>query len=96
MPDTDNDIDISSYITDLTGTSNINLYSPPSDGYVSIIAQGDWIELYVRNEYGSTFSKSDGGYAMAMLPVRKNADFRIAIKATQISFAKFFPCLGNV
>ncbi len=96
LPDTDNDIDISGYITDLTGASNINLYSPPSDGYIGIIAKGDWIELYVRNEYGSTFSKSDSGYAMALLPVRKNADFRIAIKATQISYAKFFPCLGNV
>lgn len=96
LPDTDNDIDISGYITDLTGASNINLYSPPSDGYVGIVAKGDWIELYVRNEYGSTFHPSDSGYVMALLPVRKSADFRIAIKATQISFAKFYPCLGNV
>lgn len=96
MPDTDNDIDISGYITDLTGASNINLYSPPSDGYVGIVAKGDWIELYVRNEYGSTFHPSDSGYVMAMLPVRKSVDFRVTIKATQVSLAKFFPCLGNV
>ena len=100
MPDLSNGIDISSYITDLTGASNINIYTPSVNGWISIgLIDADFIEIYIpSNLMGGTFTKSTIGrkYSQAFMPVIANKEVKIALKGSSISWARFYPCLGNV
>lgn len=98
MPDLDNGLDISGYITDLTGASNINNYTPTVNGWISIgLSNADFIELYIPSSLmGGTFTKSINNYAQAFMPVVANKEVRIALKGSSIGWAKFYPNLGNV
>ena len=99
FPDFDNAIDISGYITDLTGASNINKYTPTANGWVSIgLSNADFIEIYIPSSLiGGTFTKSSiNNYAQAFMPVIANKEVRFALKGATIGWAKFYPCLENV
>ena len=99
MPDLSSGLDISAYITDLTGAPNINKYTPTVNGWISIgLSNADFIELYIPSSLiGGTFTKSTvNNYSQAFLPVRANKEVRIALKGSSIGWAKFYPNLGNV
>lgn len=97
MPDLDNGVDISGYITDLTGASGVNSYTPTANGWVSVGLTGDFIEMYVPSLiFGGSFNKVASGAVQGFLPAVANKTMRFAIKGTQILWAKFYPCLGNV
>lgn len=99
LPDLNNGLDISGYITDLTGASNINKYTPTVNGWISIgLSSADFIELYIPSSLmGGSFTKSSiNNYAQAFMPVIANKEVRISLKGTSIAWAKFYPCLGNV
>lgn len=99
LPNLDNGVDISGYITDLTGASNINKYTPLVNGWISVGLSGaEFIELYIPSALmGGTFTKSStNNYAQAFMPVIANKEVRISLKGVSIGWAKFYPCLGNV
>ena len=103
MPDLSNGIDISSYITQGTGH---NEYTPPANGYVSIILkstsataiflyQGD----FGRSSYSSTSLPNETDVCcINSIPVVSGTKVTIDIKGSNsyIVSAKFFPCQGNV
>ena len=103
MPDLANGIDISSYITQGTGH---NEYTPPANGYVSIILkstsataiflyQGD----FGRSSYSSTSLPNETDVCcINSIPVVSGTKVTIDIKGSNsyIVSAKFFPCQGNV
>ena len=97
LPDINNPVDISSYITDLTGASGVNSYTPPANGWVAVGLRGDFIEMYVPSfVFGGSFNKVDSGVVQGFMPVIANTTMIFAVKGTQILWAKFYPCLGNV
>ena len=99
LPDLNNGIDISGYITDLTGTVE-NTYTPPVNGWVCVrvigngasIRQGD---LAVTNTYVT--SVSGDKWSESALPVSGNTQVFIRCRGgSAILSAKFYPCQGNV
>ena len=99
FPDLSSGLDISAYITDLTGASNINKYTPSVDGWISIgLSNADFIELYIPSSLiGGSFTKSTvNSFSQAFLPVIANKEVIIALKGSSIGWAKFYPNLGNV
>lgn len=99
LPDLTAEVDISAYITDITGASNINKFTPTADGWVSIgLSNAEFIELYIPSALmGGTFTKtSTNNYAQAFMPVIANKEVRFALKGSSIGWAKFYPCQGNV
>lgn len=99
LPDLTAGVDISAYITDITGASNINKFTPTADGWISIgLANADFIEIYIpASLMGGSFTKSTvNNYGQAFLPVMANKEVHIALKGTSIGWAKFYPCRGNI
>lgn len=99
LPNLNNGLDISGYITDLTGASNTNKYTPTVNGWISVgLSNAEFIELYIPSALmGGTFTKSStNNYAQAFMPVIANKEVRISLKGASIGWAKFYPCLGNV
>ena len=105
LPDLNNGIDISGYLT--LGSYVQNTYTPPVDGFISImiygsIANGLWI---YSGDFG-TGMRSIGGHptyeqvSVVALPVMANVPVTIEVIVTgtsnNIGWAKFYPCLGNV
>lgn len=99
MPDLNNGIDISSYIT--IGNTDDNYYTPPVNGWIwarmlgndLAIQQGDF------GNYGNYVADSTTGdkYVEACLLVTKNVRATIRCRGiTSIVNAKFYPCQGNV
>lgn len=107
MPDLNNGIDISSYITiSQPGVEDVHTstYTPTVNGFISVclsrngvcgvgIEQGD-MRTYAREVPRTALNTR---YAFAYLPVVKNVQVNIiSCYADGIVSAKFFPCLGNV
>ena len=104
LPDLSNGIDISSYIT-LPNTHNT--YTPPVNGWISIILKSTSgaLGLYIyqgdlsSSQYSSTSLPNETEpCAMCCLPVVGNTAVSIDTKGSNayVVSAKFFPCLGNV
>lgn len=104
LPDLDNGIDISSYLT--TGNSN-NTYTPPVNGWISISigASSGGIAIFLEqgdmkvSSYSVTGKYQDTNIScFACLPVVAGVVVNIGLKGSgnYINSAKFFPCLGNV
>jgi hypothetical protein len=105
MPDLDNGIDISSYITVVANDNKESLYTPPANGWISValtrtggtsmavmLRQGNFASSghNIRQENGTTTCN-------AMLPVKGGVQVSInSALADGIAFAYFYPCLGNV
>ena len=88
-------IDISSYITDMTG-SVANFYTPPANGYITFSATGNQVQIF--SDYGlqSKFSIQSGSTIRGYHPVLKNEPIKIYMVGTSIEFFRFIPCQGNV
>ena len=91
-------IDISSYITDLSGA--VNLYTVPANGYVTFtFSNGARVQIYPISGGGVSSSWVSGGSAgiiRGFMPVLKNSVLRIIINATTMDSFYFIPCQGNV
>lgn len=99
MPNLSAGVDISGYITDITGASNINKFTPTADGWISIgLSNADFIEIYIpSNLMGASFAKNTlNNSGLAFMPVIANKEVKIALKGSSIGWAKFYPCQGNV
>ena len=88
-------IDISSYITDMTG-SVANSYTPPANGYITFVATGSQVQIF--SDYGlqSKFLIQSGSIIRGYHPVLKNEPIKIYMLGTSIEFFRFIPCQGNV
>ena len=105
MPDLDNGIDISSYITVVANGNKESLYTPPSNGWISVaLTRTGGPSMAVMLKQGN-FASSGHNIAQengtttcnAMLPVKGGVQVSInSALADGIAFAYFYPCLGNV
>ena len=104
LPDLDNGIDISGYISVTGGQNVLSTYTAPADG---------WISINLRRASGAVaLMISNGSCAVtgrdttfpdahrecpAILPVLKNDTVTILSNlADSVLWAKFYPCQGNV
>ena len=100
LPDVSNAVSIDT--TDWDKTGNLISYTPPVDGWISIITDNSSAANYIRCAYdnGDILAKANGnGYAQGLsvfLPVPKNTQVAIRLVCTTINTAKLYPCLGNV
>lgn len=103
MPDLNNGIDISSYLS--VGASTNDSYTAPANGYIGVIfASSSACGCYVYNYTDGVFMRSnsitDSTYTNVcgcFIPILKNQTLNISTRATEsIVSAKFFPCQGNV
>ena len=104
MPDLDNGIDISSYITVVANANKESLYTPPVNGWISVALTRTGGNMAVMLKQGN-FASSGHNIAQengtttcnAMLPVKGGVQVSInSALADGIDFAYFYPCLGNV
>ena len=86
-------IDISSYITDLSG--NVNNYTAPANGWISIAITGTAISIVSSSWSDSRLRESSGNVRM-LYPVLKNETLDISVTGTTLAYARFIPCQGNV
>lgn len=94
LPDTSNAIDISGYITDLTGS--VNTYTALADGYVSIRITGTAMRIAVTNGVESSSQRSSAGVVACYVPVVAGETVSVYAVGTGINNAIFRPCKGNV
>lgn len=94
LPDTSNALDISGYITDLTGS--VNTYIAPVNGYVSIRITGTAMRIAVSNGVESSCQRSASGAVACYVPVVAGETVSVYAVGTSINNATFRPCLGNV
>lgn len=111
LPDLDNAVDISGYITNFGG-GTVNEYTPPANGWISIANSGDapiFIRVYndygfeqvvysERNEVGGTTGGTYTRFGSLIIPCIKNIKIYIIVSPSTsvLVSAKFYPCLGNV
>lgn len=95
FPSSSSSIDISSYITDMTGAV-ANSYTPPANGYITFVATGSQVQIF--SDYGlqSKFSIQSGSTIRGYHPVLKNEPIKIYMVGTSIESFRFIPCQGNV
>ncbi len=86
-------IDISSYITDMSG--NVNNYTAPANGWISIAITGTAISIVSSSWSDSRLRESSGNVRM-LYPVLKNETLDISVIGTTLAYARFIPCQGNV
>jgi hypothetical protein len=99
MPDLNNGIDISSYIT--IGDTDNNYYTPPANGWIWIRLIGNGASIH-QGDFGSNAnyvanSGTSEKWVETCLLVTKDIQATIRCRnITGIIGAKFYPCLGNV
>jgi len=99
MPDLDNGIDISSYITHLDKV--VNNYTPPANGWLSIRVKKTSLVhaslmIYQTGGLLSSCETDEFNISGTNLPVIANQNVEIYIYADALTSAVFFPCQGNV
>ena len=88
-------IDISGYITNLSGYPND--YVAPSNGFVSISATGTGLNMFVAGTaLGVSLTRTTSGSIKHYMPILKNQTAKILIIASSLEYVKFIPCQGNV
>ena len=105
MPDLNNGVDISSYITVVGNANKESLYTPPANGWISVaLTRTGGANMAVMLKQGN-FASSGHNIAQengtstcnAMLPVKGGVQVSInSALADGIEFAYFYPCQGNV
>lgn len=105
LPDLDNGIDISGYITVVNNANKESIYTPPANGWISVaLARTGGANMAVMLKQGN-FASSGHNIAQengtttcnAMLPVKGGVQVSInSALADSVVFAKFYPCQGNV
>lgn len=96
MPDIDNKIDISSYITNLSNVGNE--YTPSVNGWICI-RSGNATKisvLDVATSVGNASLINTPTYLTVMTPVVANRKVYITVICTSLEHAYFIPCQGNV
>ena len=91
LPSTTGVVDISSYITDLTGTANT--YTVLVNGYIQFDVTGSSVEIDVTNGLSQKWIMTD---PKGFIPVVSGASVSIKVVGTAINNFKFIPCQGNV
>ena len=99
LPDLDNGIDISSYIT--IGDTDNNYFTPPANGWIwaKLIGNGLAITQGDFGSYANYVANTGTGekWVETCLLVTKDIQATIRCRGiTGIVSAKFYPCLGNV
>lgn len=102
LPNPNNSIDISSYITDLTGVG-INNYTPLANGYIVITCNYnnvDYIKMSNNLDFVSVIDNTNNQFTSGILgvwqPCIAGIGVQIRIKSSALKTAKFIPCQGNV
>lgn len=89
-------IDISSYITDLTGVNNE--YTPTVNGWICV-RSGNATKISIldsKTSIGNQSVSSTATYLTVMTPVVANRKVYLNVVCTSLSHAYFIPCQGNV
>ena len=86
-------IDISSYITDFSGTPNT--YTAPANGWISIAIVGTAIAI-ISSSWSDSRLRASSGNVRMLYPVLKNETLDITVIGTTLAYARFIPCQGNV
>lgn len=103
LPDLNNGIDISGYLS--TGSATNDSYTALANGYIGVIyasssAGGCYVYNYTDGVFIRSNSITDSTYTNVcgcFIPILKNQTLNISTRATEsIVSAKFFPCQGNV
>ena len=99
MPDLNNGIDISSYITHLDKV--VNNYTPPANGWLNIRVKKTSLVhtslmMYQTGGLVSSCETDEYNISGTNLPVIANKNVEIYIYANVLVEAKFYPCQGNV
>lgn len=90
-------IDISSYITDLSG--NVNNYTAPANGWITITCLGcTGIKFSITNFWANGSYRENPNQISSMTPICKGQKVGIYIYGSSptIQAARFIPCQGNV
>ena len=88
-------IDISSYITDFSGTPNT--YTAPANGWVTIsINNCMGIQAYISGFLGDSRTRQTAGTIKFLMPICKNQTINLQVYGGSIDNARFIPCQGNV
>lgn len=102
MPSSSGAIDISSYITDLSGT-NVNRYTPLANGYIVIACNStnvDYVKISSNLDFISSVDNTNSQFTSGNLgvwqPCLSGEEVQIRIKASALLSAKFYPCQGNI
>jgi len=104
MPDLNNGIDISGYITVVVNAVKESLYTPPANGWISVSLtrkSGGVAVLLKQGNIASSGYRIDHEHGIAtcdaMLPVVGGVQVLIInSRADAVVSAYFYPCLGNV
>lgn len=95
LPDLNNAVDISGYITNLAGSPNI--YSPPANGYIILRSTTANVLGVIENTTGmGSYSRGSNQVLAVYLPVVKNSSISIYAICSSLTHAKFIPCQGNI
>ena len=102
LPSSSGTIDISSYITDLTGV-NVNSYTPSANGYIVITCNSndvDYIKMSNNLNFVSLVDNTNNQFTSGILgvwqPCIAGISIQIRIKSSALKSARFVPCQGNV
>ena len=93
-PDPTHAIDISSYISDLSG--GINSYTAPANGYITFELTGTNVQIFSDSGLLYRQSVGTGQTNRGYRPCYKNENLKIYVNASVITIFKFIPCQGNV
>ena len=95
LPNLNNAVDISGYITNLAGSPNI--YSPPANGYIILRSTTANVLGIIENTTGmGSYSRGSNQVLAVYLPVVKNSSISIYAICSSLTHAKFIPCQGNI
>lgn len=95
MPNLAGKVDITGYVTDLTGAPNI--YTSPDNGYIILRSTNADILGIIENITGmGTISRGANQIIAVYLPVVASSSISLYAKCTSLSQAYFIPCQGNV
>ena len=95
MPDLASKLDITGYITDLTGAPNV--YTSPANGYIILRSVNADILGIIDNTTGmGTISRGSNQTIAVYLPVVSGSSISLYAKCTSLSQAYFIPCQGNI
>ena len=90
-------IDISSYITDLSG--GINEYTAPANGWITVTCLGcTGIRFSITDFWADGSYRENPSQISCMIPICKNQKVGIYIYGSSptVQTARFIPCQGNV
>lgn len=97
IPNLNNRLDISGYITNLSGA--YNAYIPLVDGWIAVYSSdATFIRIADTGSggTGNTTTSQNAGILTCMMPVKANRQINVYIVCTTLTSAYFIPCQGNV